>query len=113
MASDTALRHAIIIAGGKGSRAHAMTGDRIPKALLPVAGKPILFRQLEVLEREGVREVTILDGHLGDQLLPAITAAGFTLPKVTVVVEREPLGTAGCLAALKGQNHDSLIVYGD
>lgn len=113
MASDTTLRRAIIIAGGRGSRAHVMTGDRIPKALLAVAGKPILFRQLEVLAREGVREVTILAGHLGDQLLPAITAAGFTLPKVSVVVEREPLGTAGCLAALKGHNHDSLIVYGD
>ena len=113
MASDTALRHAIIIAGGKGSRAHVMTGDRIPKALLPVAGKPILFRQLEVLAREGVQEVTILAGHLGDQLLPAITAAGFALPEVTVVVEHEPLGTAGCLAALDRHNHSSLIVYGD
>jgi histidinol-phosphate phosphatase family protein len=111
MASD--LSHAVIIAGGLGSRAHAMTGDRIPKALLPVAGEPILFRQLKVLAREGVREVTILAGHLGDQLSPAIAAAGITDPKVTVVVEREPLGTAGCLAVLKGLAHNSLIVYGD
>src|SRR4051812_28184733 len=111
MVSD--LSHAIIIAGGLGSRAHVMTGDRIPKALLPVAGKPILFRQLEVLAREGVREVTILAGHLGDQLSPAIGAAGITSPKVTVMVEGEPLGTAGCLAVLKGLKHNSLIVYGD
>src|SRR4051812_45299543 len=103
MASDSALTHAIIIAGGLGTRAHGMTGDRIPKALLPVAGQPILVRQLEVLAREGVREVTILAGHLGDQLTPAIAAAGITMPKVTVMVEREPLGTAGCLAVLKGQ----------
>ena len=26
--------HAVIIAGGLGTRAHGMTGDRIPKALL-------------------------------------------------------------------------------
>lgn len=118
MASDSALTHAlahaIIIAGGLGTRAHGMTGDRIPKALLPVGGAPILFRQLDVLAREGVRHVTILAGHLGDQLTPAIAAAGITMPKVTVMVEREPLGTAGCLSALSGQiTQNSLIVYGD
>ena len=113
MASDSALRHATIIAGGLGSRAHVMTGDRIPKALLPVAGKPILFRQLEVLGREGVEEVTILAGHLGGHLLPALEAAGITIPKVRVVVESQPLGTAGCLTALKGLQQSSLIVYGD
>jgi len=113
MASDSGLKHATIIAGGLGSRAHAMTGDRIPKALLPVASEPILFRQLEVLRREGVKDVTILAGHLGDQLSPAIAAAGILAPRVRVVVEREPLGTAGCLSALKGLGQDSLIVYGD
>lgn len=113
MASDSTLTHAIIIAGGVGSRAHVMTGDRIPKALLPVGGKPILFRQLEILARESVQEVTILAGHLGDQLSPAIAAAGILAPRVRVVVEREPLGTAGCLSALKGLRQDSLIVYGD
>jgi mannose-1-phosphate guanylyltransferase / phosphomannomutase len=113
MASDSAFSHAIIIAGGLGSRAHAMTDDRIPKALLPVAGKPILFRQLAVLAREGVQRVTILAGHLGDQLTPALSAAGITVPKVDVLVERQPLGTAGCLATLKGAAGDSLIIYGD
>jgi len=97
MAFDSTLTHATIIAGGLGSRAHVMAGDRIPKALLPVAGKPILFRQLEVLAREGVKDVTILAGHLGDQLTPALGAAGITAPKVQVVVESEPLGMAGRL----------------
>src|SRR5947209_8242493 len=113
MASDSAFSHAIIIAGGLGSRAHAMTDDRVPKALLRVAGKPILFRQFAVLAREGVQRVTILAGHLGDQLTPALSVAGITVPKVDVLVERQPLGTAGCLATLKGAAGDSLIIYGD
>jgi len=37
--------HAAIIAGGLGTRAAAMTADIIPKALLPVAGVPIIFRR--------------------------------------------------------------------
>ena len=31
--------HAAIVAGGLGTRAAGMTADRIPKALLPVAGR--------------------------------------------------------------------------
>ena len=111
MASE--LRHAAIVAGGLGSRARGMTGDTIPKALLPVAGVPILFRQLAVLAREGVSHVTVLAGHLGSQLAPALAAEAARLSlTVAVMVEKEPLGTAGCLTALNVPE-DTLIVYGD
>ena len=116
MASE--IPHATIIAGGIGSRAHGMTGDRIPKALLPVAGIPIVYRQLEVLAREGVRAVTVLAGHLGDQLKTAMAGEAARLSiTIDVVVEKEPLGTAGCLTALGAKTQDArqgtLIVYGD
>ena len=70
--------HAAIVAGGLGTRAAGMTGDRIPKALLPVAGVPIIVRQMRVLRREGVTQVSVLAGHLGDQLQQALApeAAG-------------------------------------
>lgn len=107
------LRHAAIVAGGLGSRAHGMTGDAIPKALLPVAGVPILFRQLSVLAREGVSHVTVLAGHLGGQLATAVEAEARRLSLVvSVLVEKGPLGTAGCLTALT-PSEDTLIVYGD
>src|SRR3954469_6452652 len=106
------LDHATIIAGGIGSRAHGMTGDRIPKALLPVAGVPIVYRQLEALAREGVRAVTVLAGHLGEQLAPALAESARRLSlAIDVIVEKEPLGTAGCLAVLP--HRETLIVYGD
>src|SRR3954471_7786109 len=108
------LDHATIIAGGIGSRAHGMTGDRIPKALLPVAGVPIVFRQLEALAREGIRAVTVLAGHLGEQLAPALAEPAARLGlSIDVMVENEPLGTAGCLTALTHRGRDTLIVYGD
>ena len=107
------LRHAAIVAGGLGSRAQGLTGDAIPKALLPVAGVPILFRQLAVLAREGITNVTVLAGHLGAQLAPAVEAEARRLSlAVSVLVEKEPLGTAGCLTALD-ICEDILIVYGD
>jgi mannose-1-phosphate guanylyltransferase / phosphomannomutase len=63
---------AAIIAGGPGTRAAGMTADRIPKALLPVAGVPIIFRQMRVLRHQGVTRISVLAGHLGDLLREAL-----------------------------------------
>ena len=106
--------HAVIIAGGLGTRARAMTDDRIPKALLPVAGVPIVFRQMRVLRREGVDRLTVLAGHLGEQLREPLGAEARTLGlAIDIRVETAPLGTAGCLAALTPADGDAVLVYGD
>jgi len=105
--------HAVIIAGGLGTRAHAMTGDRIPKVLLPVAGVPIIFHQMRVLRREGVDRLTVLAGHLGAQLAEPLGAEARVLGiALDIRLEPAPLGTAGCLAALAPAD-DALLVNGD
>src|SRR5258708_28415635 len=105
---------AAIIAGGLGTRAVAMTADLIPKALLPVAGVPIIIHQMRVLRREGVTRVSVLAGHLGDRLRRALEpeAAGLEMA-LQVIVEPKPLGTAGCLTTLDRGAEEELIVYGD
>jgi histidinol-phosphate phosphatase family protein len=106
--------HAAIIAGGLGRRAAAMTADLIPKALLPVAGMPIIFRQMRVLRREGVTRMSVLTGHLGDRLRLALEPEAAALKvELKVIVEPKPLGTAGCLTALAPGTEDILIIYGD
>jgi mannose-1-phosphate guanylyltransferase / phosphomannomutase len=106
--------HAVIIAGGFGTRARAMTGDRIPKALLPVGGVPIIFRQMRVLRREGIARLTVLAGHLGAQLAEPLGAEARSLGlALDIKVEAEPLGTAGCLGVLAPADGDALLVYGD
>ena len=108
------MMHAVIIAGGLGTRAHAMTRDRIPKALLPVGGVPIIFRQMRVLRREGVDRLTVLAGHLGDQLAAPLGAEARALGlALDIRVETELLGTAGCLAALAPADGERFLVYGD
>ena len=105
---------AVIIAGGLGSRARAMTGDRMPQALLPVLGVPIIFRQMRVLRREGVSAVTVLAGHLGDQLRAPVAQEAQRLGlSAEVMVESAPLGTAGALAQLPPVRGDTMLVYGD
>ena len=109
-----AVMHAAIVAGGLGTRAAGMTGDRIPKALLPVAGVPIIFRQMRVLRREGVAQLSVLAGHLGHQLQQALEPEALALGlELRIIIEPAPLGTAGCLTALDPAAGDWLIVYGD
>ena len=107
--------HAAIVAGGWGRRAAGMTGDRIPKALLPVAGVPIIIRQMRLLRREGVTQVSVLAGHLGYQLRQALEPEAVALGlELRIIIEPAPLGTAGCLTELDPPpSSDSLIVYGD
>ena len=105
---------AAIVAGGMGTRAVEMTAGRIPKALLPIAGVPIIFRQLRTLRREGIVRVNVLAGHLGDQLQTAIASEAAKLDlTVKIIIEAAPLGTGGCLAALEPTAEDILVVYGD
>jgi choline kinase len=62
-----ARTHAVILAAGFGSR----LGDRTrlrPKCLVEVLGRPILERTLEALIDRGIDDVTIVVGHLQEQI---------------------------------------------
>lgn len=48
----------MILAAGRGERMRPLT-DRMPKPLLPVAGKPLIQYHLENLARAGIRDVVI------------------------------------------------------
>jgi NDP-sugar pyrophosphorylase family protein len=54
-----------ILAGGLATRLRPLT-DTIPKVLLPVAGKPFLAHQLELLRQQGIKRVVLCVGHLGE-----------------------------------------------
>jgi mannose-1-phosphate guanylyltransferase / phosphomannomutase len=106
--------HAAIIAGGLGTGAPAMTGERLPKALLPVAGVPIIFRQMRALQRQGVTRVSVLAGHLADRLrTPLESEAAALALAVRIIVDPKALGTAGCLTALAAEAEEVLVVDGD
>lgn len=107
---------AVIVAGGLGTRARRMTGDRLPKALLEVAGVPIVVRQLRWLAREGLERVIVLAGHLGERLRDVLAPEGDRLGlAVDVSIEATPRGTAGSLTTIRDTigRDDFLVVYGD
>lgn len=68
---------AVILAAGVGSRLHPFTADR-PKALVDVAGKPLLFRTLDRLAAVGISgpDVIIVAGYRQDVLRARLAQAG-------------------------------------
>jgi UDP-N-acetylglucosamine diphosphorylase / glucose-1-phosphate thymidylyltransferase / UDP-N-acetylgalactosamine diphosphorylase / glucosamine-1-phosphate N-acetyltransferase / galactosamine-1-phosphate N-acetyltransferase len=64
--------HGVIPAAGEGLRAYPAT-KYIPKVLLEVAGKPLIVRNIELMRDQlGVRDITVILGHFGDQVRTAL-----------------------------------------
>jgi len=88
---------AMLLAAGRGERLRPLT-ERIPKALVPVAGKPLIAWHLERLAAAGCREAVINVSHLAEQIVDYVgDGAPFGL-KVAFSREAEPLETAGGIA---------------
>jgi N-acetyl-alpha-D-muramate 1-phosphate uridylyltransferase len=56
-----------ILAGGLATRLRPVT-EKIPKSLVPVAGKPFLAHQLELLRSRGIRRAVLCVGYLGEMI---------------------------------------------
>ncbi len=52
---------AVILAASRGKELGALT-ESLPKALLPVGGKPLLYRQVDTLNEVGVKDITVVRG---------------------------------------------------
>jgi len=104
----------VILAGGLGTRLGPLTAN-LPKALVPVNGKPFLAHVLELLKENGLDRILILHGHQGRQLETAF-ADGSAFAVHLAWREDGPrlLGTGGALrAALDLLEPEFLVLYGD
>lgn len=106
---------AIIMAGGKGTRLVSVTKDEIPKPMAPVAGKPILEWQLQCLRENGVTDVVIVTGHLGEKIKDYFGNGSQFGMRICYYAETEPLGTAGSFFYLRDMLDESpfFLVFGD
>ena len=102
---------AIILAGGRGTRLASLRTD-IPKALMPVCGVSVLERQIALLRREGIRDVTLVCGHLAQQIKDYFGDGEAFGVHIGYYTEAQPLGTAGALFCLD-LREDFLLLNGD
>ncbi len=83
----------VIFAAGLGTRLRPLT-DNMPKALVPVAGKPLLAHVLEKLAAAGCSDAVVNVHHFAEQIIDYLAAHDFGL-NVTVSDERELLLETG------------------
>jgi dTDP-glucose pyrophosphorylase/histidinol phosphatase-like enzyme len=112
--SGPAIRQAVILVGGKGTRLGAIT-RAVPKPMLPIAGgRPFLDYLLEMTERHGYRDIVLLAGYLGETLEAAYDRRRIGKAAVRVMREPVPLGTAGALTiAREALDPRFLLMNGD
>lgn len=105
---------AIIPVAGIGSRLRPHTHTQ-PKALVPVAGKPILGHIIDSIIEVGVTEFIFVIGYLGDKIQSYVTETYPHLNKNFVVqAQKEGIGHAIWTAKELINEHDEvLIVLGD
>ena len=60
-------KQAAILCGGLGNRLRPIT-DTLPKPMVPINGRPFLEYLLEQLKVQGVSEIILMTGYLGEQI---------------------------------------------
>ena len=103
----------VVLAGGLGTRLRPVT-MQIPKPMVPVAGAPYLEHQLRLLGEQGLSDVVLLTGYLGEQIEQYFGTGSRLGLELRYSREPAPLGTGG---ALREARHlladDFLVIYGD
>lgn len=103
----------VIIAGGQGTRI-ASVNSEIPKAMIPIHGKPIIEYQVELAKRYGFNDFLFIIGYLGDQIESYFQDGSQWGVHISYFRETTPLGTAGALGLLRDQlTEDFFVFYGD
>jgi len=109
------IRQAVIMAGGRGTRLSSVTNDKIPKPMVPLAGRPLLELQIDTLREQGITDIILVIGYLGQVIQDYFgdgTAFGV---HIDYIKESVPLGTAGALAMLPPllREDSFFLVFGD
>ena len=111
---DLASTPVLILAGGKATRLGEVTKS-IPKALVPLAGKPFIDHQFAGLYAQGLREVVMCVGHFADQIREYVgDGSRFGLRVRYSDDGPTPRGTGGAVRrALPLVGTGCFVLYGD
>lgn len=108
-----APRQAAILVGGRGTRLGSLT-DSIPKPMVDVAGRPFLDWLIDEVARFGIPRITLMAGYLGQTIVDRYHGKSVRGAQLEVLVEPEPLGTAGGLRLFSAHLEERfLLLNGD
>lgn len=101
--------HAVILAGGLGSRLKPFT-EVIPKPLLPIGEKAVLEIQIERLKAHGFKDIILATNYKSDYIEKFFGDGKQYGVSLHISQETTPLGTAGPLKLVKDRLKEPFIV---
>ncbi|MFH1424481.1 MAG: sugar phosphate nucleotidyltransferase [archaeon] len=102
-----------ILCGGLGTRLKPLT-EKVPKTLLEVQGKPFLEHVIERLKNNGILDLVLCTGYLGEKLQEHFGNGSKFGVNLKYSQEAEPLGTAGALKNAESLLEETfMVMYGD
>jgi choline kinase len=103
---------AVVMAAGEGTRLRPLT-ERWPKTVLPIDGRPVLATLLKELEKAGFDDVTIVTGHLAEQVERLVGDGSAFGLRARFVRQPERLGSGDAvLRAVESGARPPLLVTG-
>lgn len=104
----------VVLCAGLGTRLKPLT-DSVPKALVPIAGRPLLAYHLKAMKQAGIRRVVCVVGYLGDRIREYVgDGTSFGL-KVQYASQPVPNGTGGAVLAARDyvRSNPFAVLYAD
>ena len=90
----------VILAAGKGTRMQPFSAN-YPKPILPVLGKPLLVHQIESMAALGIRDIVLVIGHLGHEVVRCLGDGARYGVKISYVEQEQTLGIAHAVSRLE------------
>jgi NDP-sugar pyrophosphorylase family protein len=108
--SSRSIKHAILLAGGKGTRMRPYTYE-IPKPMIPVQGRPLIQHIVELLRKYEVKEIIFSVGYMSDKIKEYFGNGSKFGVNITYVEEETELGTAGPLNLLRDKLNETFLMF--
>jgi len=107
------MKQAVILAAGEGQRLRPFTVTK-PKAMLSIAGKPILGYVIEALAENGIRDIMVVVGYKKEQVFDYIGSGEQFGVDIVYITQTKRLGTAQALACARDAvKNEFLVLPGD
>ena len=100
----------LILAGGKGTRLRPLT-MHTPKPIVPIANRPFLLYQIELLKRADVKDVILSLSYQPQKIEDKLGDGTDNDVKIRYTVEASPLGTAGAYRHATDMIQETTVVF--
>jgi len=103
------MKQAVILAAGEGLRLRPFTVNK-PKAMISIAGKPVIQYVLEALAANGIRDIILVVGYQKEQIFDYVSDGKQFGVEVKYIHQEHLLGTGHALAQAEGSTDEEFLV---